>query len=52
MVLRPWQKGIPKGSESMCLYLSIIKPCLAIVKTTIQYLIMARGTEVKITAFS
>ena len=33
----------------MCLYLSIIKASLEIVRTTVQYLIMARGTEVIVT---
>ncbi|KAH3771868.1 hypothetical protein DPMN_173197 [Dreissena polymorpha] len=45
LMLRPWQKGLPKSSETFSLYIYIIKPCMEIVKAITQYLIMARGTE-------
>ncbi|XP_052817206.1 protein virilizer homolog [Mya arenaria] len=45
LMLRPWQKGVPKSSETLSLYLFIMKPCLEMAKAITQYLIMARGTE-------
>ncbi|WAR13260.1 VIR-like protein [Mya arenaria] len=47
LMLRPWQKGVPKSSETLSLYLFIMKPCLEMAKAITQYLIMARGTEIQ-----
>ncbi|CAI9735216.1 Hypothetical predicted protein [Octopus vulgaris] len=42
---RPWQQGIPQSSSQLSIVLSIVKPALSIINTTLSFLIMSRGSE-------
>uniref|UniRef100_A0A0L8HH29 Virilizer N-terminal domain-containing protein n=1 Tax=Octopus bimaculoides TaxID=37653 RepID=A0A0L8HH29_OCTBM len=43
---RPWQQGIPQSSSQLSIVLSIVKPALSIINTTLSFLIMSRESEV------
>ena len=46
VVLKPWQKGMPRSSHKAALLYAIIKPAVELVKTTLSHLIAARESEV------
>jgi len=46
LLLLPWQQGFPQPVSQKTLLLSVVRPTLAIMKATLSYLILARGSEV------
>jgi hypothetical protein len=51
MLLLPWQQGFPQTVSQKALILSLVRPVLAILKGTLSYLILARGSEVEYMEF-
>ena len=48
ILLLPWQQGFPQPVSQKTLILSVVRPTLAIMKATLSYLILARGSEVSV----